>query len=74
MNKFKKKKLEYSHTRWGDIVKVEIRDKNRTIMYRNKFNINDKKAILSFLEVLENYSGFSVTEIMSERLKLGEWW
>lgn len=73
MKKFKKRKLEYSHQRWGDTVKVEIKDQTRHVLYSNKFNINDKNAILSFLQVLENYSGFSVLEIINEKLKLGEW-
>ena len=73
-NKFKKRKLQYSHTRWGDSIKVEMRDQNRNIIYKNKFNITDKKAILAFLGVLETYSGFTIAELLNEKLKVGEWW
>lgn len=74
MNKFKKKKLQYSHQRWSDTVKVEIKDFNRNTSYRTKFNINDKNAILNFLQILENYSGFSIAQLINEKMKLGQWW
>jgi hypothetical protein len=74
MKKWKKKKMEYLHRREGDLVKVEIRDETRRMIYRNKFNINDKVAIINFLQVLESYSKFNIAELIREKLRVGEWW
>lgn len=75
MSKFKKKKLQYSHTRWGDTLKVEIRDQNRTLLYKNKLNIHDKKSILSLLDILEKYGNFNIIEIIEAKTELGRgWW
>ena len=69
-----KKKIEYSHHRQGDIIKVEIRDFTRRMLYRKKFNVRDKQALLELLEVMEKFSGFSIYNLISEKLKFGEWW
>jgi hypothetical protein len=74
MKKFKQQKMEYSHRRENNIVEVEIKDETRRTIYRTKFNIKDRKAILLFLDVLENYSGLSVAQILKEKLSIGEWW
>ncbi len=76
MKKWKKKKMEYAHSREGDTVKVEIKDSTRRTIYRTKFNIRDRKAIIAFLQVLENYSSFSITSLVKEKLKMDEigWW
>lgn len=66
--------MRYQHTRQGDIVKIEIRDFTRAIIYRNKFNIRDKNAIINLLKVLENYSGFSMYTLVKEKLGVEEWW
>lgn len=68
-----KQKNEYSHWRKGDLVKIEIRDATYRIIYKKKFNIRDKNAILSVVKALEDYSGFSIAELIREKLKIGEW-
>jgi len=60
------------HYREGDFVRVEIRDHSFRIIYKNKFNIQDKKAILNLLGVLEKFSGFSINEIIKMKLDT-EW-
>ena len=66
--------MEYSHRKEGDIVDVQIRDQTRRVLYRNKFNIKDKNAIISFLQVLEKYSNFSIIDLIQQKMKLGDWW
>ena len=66
-------KKYYSHIKEGDTVEVKIRDQNYRILYKNRFNIGDRRAIMKLLGVLEKFSGFSITEIIREKLKLGEW-
>lgn len=73
MGKKRKKEFVYKHFIKGDIIKIEIRDITYRIIYRNKFNINDRKAMIGFLGILENYSGFSIAELLKEKLKIGEW-
>jgi len=68
--KFKNPK--YTHSRRGDLVKVEIRDESYNLIYKNKFNIRDKNAILSLLSILETYSGFTIRSLIGEKLK-EEW-
>jgi len=68
----KGKEREYRHNRVGDIMKVEIRDQTYRIIYRTKFNIHDKSSIIKLLEVLEKFSGFSIVEIIKDRLKMDE--
>jgi len=60
------------HHREGDFVKIEIRDCYYKIIYKNKFNIQDKNAILNLLSVLEKFSGFSVQELIKKKLET-EW-
>ena len=67
------KKLTYTHSREGIIVKVEIKDETYRTIYKTKFNIRDKNAILNHLRVLEEMSGFNVVEIIKQKLKIGEW-
>jgi len=74
MKDWKKNKMEYSHRKEGDIVDVQIRDQTRRVLYRNKFNIKDKNAIISFLQVLEKYSNFSIIDLIQQKIKLGDWW
>ena len=74
MKQWKKDKMQYLHRKQGDIVVVEIKDSTRRIIYRTKFNIKDKNAILAFLQILENYSGFSIIELIKQKLNIGEWW
>jgi len=74
MKNFKKTKYQYSHRREGDLVKIEIRDSTRRIIDRTKFNIKDKNSFLSALIMLEKYSGFSIPEIIREKMKTDEWW
>lgn len=62
-------KMSYTHQRQGDTVKVEIKDFTRRLIYRSKFNIRDKNAILALLKILETYSGFSIAEIVKDKLK-----
>jgi len=69
----KKKGLNYSHWRKGDLVKVEIRDATYRLIYKKRFNIQDKNAILSVVKILEEYSGFSIRELIKEKLNIGEW-
>ena len=75
--KAKKKSKEfeskYTHTRTGDIVKIEIRDFTRRIIYRKRFNVKDKNAIMQVLSVLEGYSGYSIAGLIREKLKIGDW-
>ena len=70
----KKKKGVYLQSKKGDLVKVEIRDETYRIIYRNKFNIKDKNAIYNHLKAMEQFSGFSIQQIIREKLKVGEWW
>ena len=74
MKDWKKNKMEYNYRRDGDVVSVEIKDPTRRILYRNKFNIKDKNAIVAFLQVLEKYSNFSVVELIRKKMEIGEWW
>lgn len=68
------RKLQYQHNRQGDIVKIEIKDFTRAVIYRNKFNIRDKNAMINFLKVLENYSEISMYDLIREKMGVGEWW
>ena len=72
--KNKNSKDEYTCRREGEIIKIEIRDGTRKILYRTKFNAQDKNALIMLLGVLEKYSGFSVYALIQEKLKVGEWW
>ena len=63
----------YMHTRTGDVVEVKIKDASYRVLYKNKFNINDRKAIMNLIGALEKFSGFSITELLKERLRIGEW-
>ena len=63
--------MKYQHQRQGDTVKVEIKDFTRRLIYRSKFNIKDKNAILALLQIIETYSGFSVAEIIKSKLESG---
>ena len=74
MKDWKKNKMEYSHRKEGDIVDVQIRDQTRRVLYRNKFNIKDKNAIISFLQILERYSNFSIVNLIQQKMKIGDWW
>jgi len=74
MKDWKKNKMEYSHRKEGDVVNVEIRDQTRRVLYRNKFNIKDKNAIISFLQVLEKYSNFSIIDLIKKKMEIGNWW
>jgi len=74
MKDWKKNKMEYSHRKEGDVVNVEIRDQTRRVLYRNKFNIKDKNAIISFLQVLEKYSNFSIIDLIKKKMEIGDWW
>jgi len=75
MNNFKKKKMESSHKRFGDTLEAIIRDSTRRPSYKNKFNINDDKALIMFLSALEKWrSGKSIAQLLNERIKVGEWW
>ena len=67
------KEREYHYQRVGDIIKVEIRDQTYRILYRTKFNITDKNSMLKLIEILEKFSGFSVLDLMKEKLKMDEW-
>jgi hypothetical protein len=69
----KKKKQYYAHHRGGDFVKVEIRDETYRKVYKAKFNIRDKNALLSLIKVLEKFSGFSVLELIKIRIREDEW-
>jgi len=72
MKKWKARKMEFTNRSRGDLIKVEIRDETRRLIYRSKFNIRDKNAIISILQVLEKYSGFSLLALIREKLK-NEW-
>lgn len=74
MKKQKARKMEYLHRKDGDLVEVRIKDETRKTIYKNRFNARDKNAILRLLEILEKYSGYSINEIIQDRLKIGEWW
>ena len=71
--KQKKMKMEYLHRRSGDFVEVKIKDSTRRTVYRSKFNISDKSAILQLLGILEKYSGFSIYQLVQQKLKIGDW-
>lgn len=66
--------MQYSARREGDIVEIKIKDNSRRTIHKQRFNINDRNAILSLIKVLEKYSGFSVLELIEQKLKIGEWW
>lgn len=55
---------EYEHTINGDVMKIEIRDFTRRIVYRNKINLNDKKSVQGLLVMLEKYCPFSVYDLI----------
>lgn len=65
--------FEYSHRRDGDIVEVKIKDCTRRTIYRGKFNVYDKNSILTLIGILEKFSGFSVIQLIKEKVKIGEW-
>ncbi len=66
--------MSYKHTRSGDKVKVEIRDHTRKILFRKKFNVQNKQAIYEVLKELEKFSGYSIHNLIQQKLKVGEWW
>jgi hypothetical protein len=68
-----KKEYEYKHHRHGDTIKVEIRDQTYRVIYRTKFDVGNKIALIQFLEAIEKFSGFSIAELVREKLKIGEW-
>jgi len=68
-----KKGINYMHYRVGDIIKVEIRDSTYRVIYKRRFRLNDKKAIIQLLEILEKFGNFSIAELMKERLGIGKW-
>jgi len=61
--------MEYKQQRQGDTVKVEIKDFTRRLIYRNKFNIRDKNALINLLQVLETYSDFTIIELIKMKMK-----
>jgi len=61
--------VEYKQQRQGDTVKVEIKDYTRRLIYRNKFNIRDKNALINLLQMLETYSGFTIIELIKMKIK-----
>jgi len=61
--------MEYKQQRQGDTVKVEIKDFTRRLIYRNKFNIRDKNALINLLQVLETYSNFTIIELIKMKMK-----
>lgn len=65
---------KYLHHREGDFVKVEIRDGSYRIIYKAKFHIRDKNKILELLRMLEKFAGFSIYQLIRDKLKVGEWW
>ena len=67
-------KMRYSHYLTGSIVKVEIRDETRRIIYRAKFDIKNKEALLNVIKTLESYSGFYIIDLIYEKMKGGTWW
>ncbi len=68
--KRKKYNLKYLPSRRGDICKIEIRDQTYRILYKKKFNISDKQALVSALSAIEAFSGFSIQQVIRENLKL----
>lgn len=70
--KFKNGNPKYMHRRDGDTCKVEIRDQTYRILYKTKFNIKDKNAVISLLSNIESFSGLSIQQLVREKLKL-EW-
>ncbi|MBP93287.1 MAG: hypothetical protein CMC55_04115 [Flavobacteriaceae bacterium] len=72
MNKRKQREAKFSYNRKGDNAKLEIRDENYRLLYRKKFNINDKNAIYDLLLALEAHGGLSINEIIRRKNKLGE--
>lgn len=65
---------EYLHYRKGDFVKVEIRDNTYRVVYKTKFYIRDRGKILELFRMLEKFSGFSIYQLIKDKLKVDEWW
>jgi len=65
--------LIYKHRQKGVIIKAEIRDETYRIIYRTKFNITDKEALLTHLQALESFSPFSIIQLLKEKLRIGDW-
>lgn len=68
------KSSKSAFNRRGLIVKAEIKDETYRKIYKYEFNIKDKNAILNFLKILEQYSGFSIMQLIKDKLNIGEWW
>ena len=69
----KQKKFKYTHRRSGDVIEVKVTDFTRRTIYKSKFNVKDKNSILNLLSVLEKFSGFSINQLIREKLNIGEW-
>jgi len=67
------KKYSYNHNKEGEVIKVELRDAYYKVIYKNKFKITDKQAIINLLGILEKYSGLSVTGLIKQKINAGEW-
>lgn len=65
--------MDWKHNFNGDLLDVTVRDSTRRTIYKNTFNIRDKNSIGSLLEVLEKFSGFSVSNLLKERANKN-WW
>jgi len=67
-------KYKYSHCKEGELIKVEIKDSTYKLVYRNTFNCKDKNSIFNLLKTLEKFTGFSIYNLIQEKLKADEWW
>lgn len=74
MNKFKQNKKRYSHRQGSTVMEISIKDSSYQVMYSNTININDHKALINFLKVIEKFTGISVKELIAKDLLTSEEW
>lgn len=57
----------------NDIVCVEIKDGSRRVLYKNKFIVSDKRAMLAFLTIIEKFGGYSIYQLIKDKVRIGDW-
>ena len=75
-NKDNKKRnpLKYSGLNRGMTGEFIVRDETYRKLYKNKFNMSDKNSMITHLRVLEQYSKFSLYQLIKDLLKINDWW
>ena len=72
--KRKRNPFKYTGMTRGLTAEVIIRDETYRKLYKNKFNMSDKNSMITHLRVLEQYSKFSLYQLIKDLLKINDWW